>query len=306
MQLLGRVTHFLQGGLFAAVKLTAGVTQQAAGATQQATSGKSSSSYLENLKSLNMSVVGWIGDHVRQNPYIDLSPVFQDYAKHLASITPSDKPTSSDEQPVSIAASEPTSNPSVLASVPAPKPAFIPATEPVSVPTTEQNGDITASAASDQSSREEDQASSSETTTGESSSGYLVHALACLFSELDQFKNCENDLMTVKSKLFYKKDSQYVELGIGVLHVEMPEQGSGVRLLMRNTTTIGQVLLNIRLTPSQPLSVQKNNLLVVSIPNPPLSVGEEVKEPQPVTYLLRVKTHEIANQLLSTIQKNLQ
>ena len=112
--------------------------------------------------------------------------------------------------------------------------------------------------------------------------------------------------MTVKSKLFYKKGTQYVELGIGILHVETPEQGSGVRLLLRNTTTIGQVLLNIRLTPSLPLSVQKNNLLVVSIPNPPLSVGDEVKEQQPVTYLIRVKTHEIASQLLSTIQKNLQ
>ena len=113
--------------------------------------------------------------------------------------------------------------------------------------------------------------------------------------------------MTVKCKLFYKKSSQYVELGIGILHVELLEQGSGVRLLLRNTTTIGQVLLNIRLAPSQPLSVQKNNLLVVSIPNPPLSVSEDVKEQQqPVTYLLRVKTHEIANQLLSTIQQNLQ
>ena len=106
-----------------------------------------------------MSVVGWIGDHVRQNPYIDLSPVFQDYAKHLASITLSNKPTNSDEQPVSMVLSEPASTEPVSTESASSEPA---STEPVSVPATEQNGDTTAT---DQSSREDDQAGSSETTT---------------------------------------------------------------------------------------------------------------------------------------------
>lgn len=115
---------------------------------------------------------------------------------------------------------------------------------------------------------------------------------------------CDGDLMAVRCKLFYKKNSEYVELGVGVLHVEQLAEGSGIRLLLRNDTALGKVLLNIRLNPQQPISVQKNNLLVVSIPNPPLTVA--YNDERPVTYLLRVKTNEIANNLLTTIQGNLQ
>lgn len=50
---------------------------------------KVSTDYLSHLRSLNMSVVEWISEHVSQNPYIDLSPVFHDYSKHLDSITQS-------------------------------------------------------------------------------------------------------------------------------------------------------------------------------------------------------------------------
>ena len=52
----------------------------------KASNGKSASSsqmYLANLKSLNTSVLSWIEKHVRENPYVDLSPVFNDYGKHL-------------------------------------------------------------------------------------------------------------------------------------------------------------------------------------------------------------------------------
>ena len=130
-----------------------------------------------------MSVVGWIGDHVRQNPYIDLTPVFQDYAKHLASITPSNTPTSSDE-PVSIVATEPVANEPMATEPVANEPM---ATEPVATKpmadsnvVTEQNGESTAGAAAalDQSSREDDQAGSSETTTGECLVSYYT-SLCC-------------------------------------------------------------------------------------------------------------------------------
>lgn len=45
-----------------------------------------SESYLESIKALNMSVSSWIQKHVNENPYVDLTPVFNDYRRHLASI----------------------------------------------------------------------------------------------------------------------------------------------------------------------------------------------------------------------------
>ena len=70
---------------------------------------------------------------------------------------------------------------------------------------------------------------------------------------------------------------------------------------MRNETSIGNVMLNVKVSADMPLSAKKNSvLLVCPAPNPPLgSIGEG-----PVTYLLRVKTAESAEQLLNTIKEN--
>lgn len=45
-----------------------------------------SPSYLEQIKSLNQSFINWIQSHVTSNPYIDLTPVFRDYEKHMKDI----------------------------------------------------------------------------------------------------------------------------------------------------------------------------------------------------------------------------
>ena len=44
---------------------------------------KLSSSYSENLKKLNESVLSWIKSHVDKNPFCILTPIFKDYEKHL-------------------------------------------------------------------------------------------------------------------------------------------------------------------------------------------------------------------------------
>ena len=49
-------------------------------------SGEDNSSYLEQIKALNQSVVTWIQSHVTSNPYIDLTPVFKDYENHMKNI----------------------------------------------------------------------------------------------------------------------------------------------------------------------------------------------------------------------------
>lgn len=42
--------------------------------------------YLSQLRSLNISVSEWINKHVKENPYVDLTPIFKDYEDHLKSI----------------------------------------------------------------------------------------------------------------------------------------------------------------------------------------------------------------------------
>lgn len=54
--------------------------------TDPKASNASSSSYKENLKALNESVAAWIQKHIAVNPYVDLSPIFNDYKEHMKNI----------------------------------------------------------------------------------------------------------------------------------------------------------------------------------------------------------------------------
>ena len=111
--------------------------------------------------------------------------------------------------------------------------------------------------------------------------------------------NDDGALFTVRTKLFYKKGSEYIDLGVGTLKVQSASGGS-VHLLMRNDTSLGSILLNIKVVANMPMWTNKKSvLLVCPTPNPPLSVGEG-----PVTYLLRVKTAELAEQLLKVIKEH--
>lgn len=104
-----------------------------------------------------------------------------------------------------------------------------------------------------------------------------------------------------KAKLFYKKADEYVELGVGNLKV-VNSDGQTVQLLMRNDTSIGNVMLNVRLTPEIPMMLNKNNVIVVCPPNPPIGKSEDKES---LTYLIRVKTAQQAEQLYSTIKDTL-
>lgn len=46
----------------------------------------SSSSYKDNLRALNESVSAWIQKHIAENPYVDLTPIFNDYKEHMKNI----------------------------------------------------------------------------------------------------------------------------------------------------------------------------------------------------------------------------
>ena len=60
--------------------------------------GEYDEQYLAHLKALNLQVTEWIKRHVEENPLVILSPVFQDYEKHLKEISDKYPPKSSSKQ----------------------------------------------------------------------------------------------------------------------------------------------------------------------------------------------------------------
>lgn len=79
---------------------------------------------------------------------------------------------------------------------------------------------------------------------------------------------------------------------------------------MRNDTSLGNILLNISLSPQLPVSrAGNNNVLLMCPPNPPLEFkptnqNEEIPPAQSevLTYLIRVKTKELADRLFEQIK----
>ncbi len=113
--------------------------------------------------------------------------------------------------------------------------------------------------------------------------------------------NDDDSLMSVRAKLFYKKGAEYCELGVGTLKIETSGD-KAVRLLLRNDTSVGKVILNVRITNGIPVSSKGNNVFVVCMPNPPLT---KKPDDSPVSYLIRVKTAQLAEKLLTTMKDNI-
>lgn len=103
-----------------------------------------------------------------------------------------------------------------------------------------------------------------------------------------------------KCKLFYKKESEFKEKGVGTLHLKQMEEGK-TQMIIRADTNLGNILLNIAVQPSMPCSrMGKNNVMVVCVPNPPV---DDKNPGGPVPLLIRVKTAEDADELHKTLEE---
>ncbi|KAM9846184.1 nuclear pore complex protein Nup50 [Aulostomus maculatus] len=103
-----------------------------------------------------------------------------------------------------------------------------------------------------------------------------------------------------KCKLFYKKEAEFKEKGVGNLHLKQTTEGK-TQLIIRADTNLGNILLNILVPASMPCSrVGKNNVMVVCVPNPPV---DDKNPSTPVPLLIRVKTAEDANELHKTLEE---
>ena len=121
-----------------------------------------------------------------------------------------------------------------------------------------------------------------------------------------------------RCKLYYKKNDNFVEKGLGFLYIKTPKNteddddgssgGSKSQLLIRADTNMGTILLNIALIDSLPISKadKGKGVLITCVPNPPLleminnkkkkknndnndSVDDADVDKQTVTFLIRVK-----------------
>ena len=100
--------------------------------------------------------------------------------------------------------------------------------------------------------------------------------------------------------MFYKKDNNYTEKGVGTLFLKKVGDDK-TQLIIRADTSLGNILLNIFLSPQMTMQrMGKNNVMFVCVPNPPI----DPKTPAgPTPMLLRVKTDTEADELFQKLKK---
>lgn len=254
--------------------------------------------YLSNLKALNTSVLNWIKQHLDKNPYCILTPIFKDYENHLSemekekkkdsengSVTlkkeESVKPMEEDIKPVpktgltfgmgSLNTNKETTQTSSF-------PAF--SFKPMTTAPATAGGFSFAVGSS--------QPSSSGNGASKDDEEYVPPQVETVEHKED------GSLYSKKCKLFYQKDGAWTEKGVGFLHLKKNDDKA--QLLVRADTSLGNILLNIRLSESVPVTRQgKNNVSMMCVPNPPIP---KVPDDKPIPMLIRVKTGEDADELL--------
>lgn len=287
--------------------------------------------FLAHLKALNVQITEWIRRHIDDNPLVILSPVFKDYEVHLKEITEKFPPPPTTTTTTSAAAAVTTA--AAATAVPAAdKAAGLPAvaaTKPFSfsgfggsktdvgaVSTGfkfgESNkdsglgGGFTFGSVSSQpptapggfsfglAAGPPPPASASEQAAGEEEDEDTPPKV-----EIKQVTE-DDALFSKKCKLFYKKEGNYVEKGLGMLYLKSADNGK-TQLLMRADTNLGNILLNILLSDQLHNSKVKNNVMLYCVPNPP--VDPKADATTPVQMLFRVKTEEDAYELNSKLEE---
>ncbi|KAM8882743.1 nuclear pore complex protein Nup50 [Synchiropus picturatus] len=298
-------------------------------------SGGNSQELKRQITGLNCSVRDWITKHVNSNPLCDLSPIFKDYQKHLDDIQKkfglgSGDASSEQKQGGSLpaaAAPPPTSSGSPAAplfsfkntsedskgSAAAPTPAGVtfnfgqkvdssvlgsvpskmtPASFSFSTGQSSLFGGTSLTAPASFGSPKTEVAQPTEENPDEESEEPPK-------PEVKEVKE-EDAFYSKKCKLFYKKETEFKEKGVGNLHLKATTEGK-TQLIIRADTNLGNILLNIIVQASMPCSrVGKNNVMVVCVPNPPV---DEKNADSPVPMLIRVKTSEDADELLKTLEE---
>ncbi|XP_036787261.1 nuclear pore complex protein Nup50 isoform X2 [Manis pentadactyla] len=326
---------------------TNGDSQQPSSSGLSTSAARHANAYHKQLAALNCSVRDWIVKHVNMNPLCDLTPIFKDYEKHLASIEQqhgSGGGSSNSESETNRMSIE-TQSPSLLVSTKLQQASTFlfhgTRTEDVSEKRVEAASEkktdpsLGATSASFNFGKKIDSSvlgslnsgplfgfsfSSGNSSlfgkdTAQSKPVSAPFPTKALESQAEGGSNeCkggdeesdeppkvvvtevkeEDAFYSKKCKLFYKKDKEFKEKGVGTLHLK-PTANERTQLLVRADTNLGNILLNILVPPNMPCTrTGKNNVLIVCVPNPPV---DEKNAGTPVTMLIRVKASEDADEL---------
>ncbi|XP_068995498.1 nuclear pore complex protein Nup50 isoform X2 [Embiotoca jacksoni] len=278
-----------------AADITAKQTNGSAPGAAPSSSGNKE--YSRQLTALNCSVRDWITKHVNDNPLCDLNPIFRDYERHLASI---------ERQYGSAAAGG--SEDKKQAAAPPP-----PSSSSPSSSSSAPNSALFSFSKSDESSREKNAATPAGVTFnfGQKVDGSVLSALGSKDVNGDEeteeppkpdVKEVKEDdaFYSKKCKMFYKKEAEFKEKGVGTLHLKETEEGK-TQMIIRADTNLGNILLNVLVNSSMPCSrLGKNNVMVVCVPNPPV---DDKNASSPVPFLIRVKTSEDADELHKLLEE---
>ncbi|XP_046861127.1 nuclear pore complex protein Nup50-like [Xenia sp. Carnegie-2017] len=230
--------------------------------------------YMTNVKRLNEDVCEWIKKHISQNPYVDLSPVFKDYEKHLSTLEKKYRSYSVDDcdnKTMATAVTFPTS---------------------ISTAASVNSSAFTPTYGSSNLSPATSIPSTNNTTEPEDEP-----------KTQSQIKSSpeEDAFFSLRCKLFFKKTDDWSELGVGMLSLKKISDEK-IQVIIRNDTALGKIILNVIINESTPMSRSgKNNVLLLSVPNPPV-FGKEGDNSKPVSYLIRVKSAENAEELLTKMK----
>jgi len=234
---------------------------------------KSKKEYLSNLKSLNTQVTSWINTHVDQNPLVDLTPVFKDYEKHIGNLRIKHNITTS--------ASKEATKPVSVAPSPSPFSTTFGSNQTLQtgLKTGFQFGSVETKTSDLETGKVEKEDGEEEEDSPKKPAEPVVE---------------EDAIYSKKCKLFYKKSDSYVDRGIGKLYLKLTAEQK-LQLVIRADNSLGNILLNVLVSPSTPMErLGTNNVMMVTVPNPPI---DPKTESEPVTFLIRVKTAEDADEL---------
>lgn len=311
-------------------------------------SSTSNSEYCSKLRALNVAVSAWIQQHVAKTPVCDLTPVFNDYRNHLQEIERkygSLGTTSStfsivktDREVKAVPRQEDTAKSNTGLSE-ANKFSFVPTnqSEVKSKPEEKPQSSLFDSGGSKftfgGSSSSSSGFGTSGGTVGFSFTGVKTtqqedkkEAPTSANQEEDETPQEEvkiveekDAVFSIRSKLYYKKDGNFKERGVGMLHLKKQEKSG--QLILRADTSLGNIIFNISVPKGLPVRRQgKNNVLFMAPLNPPAdkvcpqcnkkypnsqisNVCESECKPEATAILLRVKTGEDADKLKEEIEK---
>uniref|UniRef100_A0A2R8ZZI3 Nuclear pore complex protein Nup50 n=1 Tax=Pan paniscus TaxID=9597 RepID=A0A2R8ZZI3_PANPA len=282
--------------------------------------------YHKQLAALNCSVRDWIVKHVNTNPLCDLTPVFKDYEKYLANIEQQHGNSGRNSESESNKVAAETQFPSLFGSTKLQQESTFLFHGNKTEDTPDKKVEVASEKKTDPSSLG---ATSASFNFGKKVDSSVLGSLNTTQSKPvsspfptkplegqaegdsgeckggDEEENDEPPKVVVtevkedafyskKCKLFYKKDNEFKEKGIGTLHLK-PTANQKTQLLVRADTNLGNILLNVLIPPNMPCTrTGKNNVLIICVPNPPI---DEKNATMPVTMLIRVKTSEDADEL---------